>query len=362
MDDKAYWIALSTSSKIGARTFAKLLARFDNMKEVWQADMKRLQTAKIPGEVIKNIFEVKKQVNPEQAFKKVEDLGITIITLKDKKYPRLLKEIADPPGILYVKGNIDVLSDFSLAIVGSRKYSSYGRQVTEDLTYKLASRGVVIVSGLALGIDGIAHQACLEASGRTIAVLANGLDQVYPVTHHALAKRIIDQGGALISEFPIGTPALKFNFPVRNRIIAGLSSGVIVVEGALKSGSLLTAHSALEYNREVFAIPGDIYRETSLGPNYLIKMGAKLVTSVDDILSELNVENLSYEHKMKEIVPDSQEEAVILTHLTTAKPVHVDKLTKLTKLSIATLNSKLVLMEMKGKVRNLGASQYVLGR
>lgn len=361
--DLAYYVALSKNPKIGARTMRKILAVFTDLEKLWKMSPSKILEMGVPSSVVKSIEETKAKIDPEEEMKKLKKYNIEAITIKDKRYPSLLKEIPDAPSLIYLKGELVPEDNFAVAVVGSRKYTAYGKRVTEHIAQKLAENGVSVVSGLALGIDGIAHKAALQAhNGRTIAVLPNGLDRIYPTAHADLARRILDQGGAIISEFPVGTLALKFNFPIRNRIIAGLSLGVVVIEGALASGTLLTAHSAIEYNREVFAVPGDIFSDNSAGPNHLIKYGAKLVSSVDDILQELNIETKVKHQEAKEVIPDSREEAIILAELCSDKPVHVDNLAKTTKLEIALLNSKLILMEMKGKVRNLGASQYVLGR
>lgn len=361
--DLPYYLALAANLKIGAKTFQKLANAYSNMQKVWLADSDDLINKRLSPDIIKNIKEAKKITTPEQEITKLKKYKISAITIKDEKYPRLLREIPDPPAVLYYRGEILPEDSLAIAIVGSRKYSLYGKEVAEDLARNLAESGMTIISGLALGIDGIAHGAVLNSRlGRTIAVLANGLDSIYPHSHRNLAEKIIAGRGAVISEFPPGTPALKHHFPVRNRIIAGLSLGVIVIEGALASGSLLTAKSSLDYNREVFAVPGNIYSETSAGPNNLIKMGAKLVTESQDILDELNIKSRANHVKARKVIPDSREEAEIIKVLDKTNPVHIDNLAKITRLNISVLNSKLVLMEMKGKVRNLGASQYVLGR
>ncbi len=359
--DLAYWVALASDGQIGAKTFAKLLARFETIEEVWMTSYSMLLESQIPKKFVDIILEIRKNVDPSEELEKLKKLNIKCVTIKDKNYPRLLKEIPDSPALLYYKGELKSVDEISLAVVGSRKYSDYGRQTTFKITRELSEAGLVIISGLALGIDSFAHLAALDVNSRTIAVLANGLDSIYPLAHYGLAKKILDKGGAIISEFPPGTPALRYNFPVRNRIIAGLSLGTLVVEGALQSGSLITARCALDYNREVFAIPGDIRSKISEGPNYLIKSGAKLVTDSQDVIEELNLDVKIKTEEAKKIIPDSHEEEIILGFLEKDKPIHVDKLSKVTKLDIKVLNSKLSLMEIKGKIRNIGASNYLLG-
>lgn len=282
-----------------------------------------------------------------------------IITLKDKDYPILLKEIPDPPDKLYVLGELKEEDKISLSVVGSRKYTPYGERVTREIVVPLAEAGLTIVSGLALGIDSLAHKAALTAKARTVAILGSGIDQIYPVQNTKLAKEILAKGGAIISEFPIGTPAFPYNFPKRNRIIAGMTLATLVIEASVDSGSLITARQALEYNRDVFAVPGSIYNQNSFGPNNLIKMGAKTVCSAQDILTELALEVKTKKLSARQILPDTKEERIILQWLNNG-PIHIDKIVKVTGLDIKTANSTLIMMEMKGKVRNLGNNTYTI--
>lgn len=359
-EETKYFVALSQEPKIGARTFLKILKVFPNLEKLWRSSGDNLRK-KLPADLVDLIINLKKEINPEEEMRKVDKLGISVIIIKDKNYPRLLKEIPDPPALLYVKGEIKEEDELAVAVVGSRKYSSYGARVAEEIVDGLAEQGITIISGLALGIDTFAHCAALKnKNSRTMAVLACGLDQIYPSSNKHLADQIINGRGAIISEYPIGTPALKYNFPVRNRIIAGLSLGVLVVEAALKSGTFLTAKSALDYNREVLAVPGSIFSANSQGPNNLIQMGAKITTCSDDVLKELNIERKSQEVQARAIIADSKEEEIILEFLDQEKAIHVDKLAKSSKLDIAKVNQTLIMMEMKGKVRNLGANQYVI--
>jgi len=279
------------------------------------------------------------------------------ILLADKNYPKLLKEIFDPPKELYIWGELKAEEKYPLAVVGTRKISNYGKQVAVSLTKNLAKAGLTIVSGLALGIDGLAHQAALDVKGRTIAVLGSSLDIIYPALHKKLAENIANSGGAVISEYPPGTGPTKFNFPARNRIVAGLSLGVLVIEAPEKSGALITARFALDQGREVFAVPGSVYNPNSIGCNKLIKMGAKPVTKAEDIFETFNLE-FSTELK-KEIKPETPEEEILLKFLS-HEPVHIDELIKLSKLSPSVANSTLTIMEIDGKVKNLGNNNYIL--
>ena len=285
--------------------------------------------------------------------------NIRKITLKDKEYPSLLKEISGPPEELYIKGEFTNQDKVTIAVVGTRKYTQYGKEVTFDIVGKLARLGITIVSGLARGIDTFAHQATLEADGRTIAVLGSGLDKAsfFPPPNYHLGEKISQQG-AVISEYPPGVHGTKFTFPERNRIISGLSLGVVVVEAPEQSGALITAALALEQNREVFAVPGPIYEKNSLGTNRLIKMGAKLVTDIDDILEELNLSHLLTTER-KKIKPDNEKEEIILSILS-LQPIHIDEIIKNSKLSTGIVNSTLMILELKRAVRNLGKGNYVL--
>jgi DNA processing protein len=355
-EDVKYWVALSTHQKIGARTLAKLHKRFKKLERVWQASRRDLLEAELDLTQADAVFEVIKKKDPDAELGKVAKYQVKPLIFLDPQYPTLLSELPDPPGLLYVKGKL-LKDDLALAIVGSRKYTSYGKRVTESLVYPLVQNGLTIVSGLALGIDSIAHEATLAAKGRTVAVLGCGLDQIYPISNIRLADKIIATGGAIISEFPLGMPALRYNFPIRNRIIAGLSLGTLVIECAEGSGSLLTAKAALEYNREVFAVPGDIFSETSVGTNRLIKMGAKMVTGYQDILEELAIEEKAKINQAREVIASTPEEKILLDLL--REPKLIDGLIAASGLSAATVNSLLIQMEMKGLIKNLGGTRYI---
>lgn len=359
-EDKKYWIALSTHQKIGARTFSKLYKRFHKLEKVWHSKERELLEAGLDLGQAQAVKEVILKKDPQKELEKVYKNKIEVVILGEPDYPKLLKEIPDPPGIIYIKGKLLPEDEISLAVVGSRKYSNYGKTVTEKLVYPLAKNNLTIVSGLALGIDAFAHQAALDANGRTIGVLGCGLDQVYPLTNIRLADKIVKSGGAIISEFPLGTPALRYNFPVRNRIIAGLSLGTLVVECAEGSGSLLTASAAIDYNREVFSVPGEIFSDSSIGTNKLIKMGARVVTDYQDILTELAIDDKTNFSKAREIIADTVEEEILLKLL--SKPISIDELIKKSKINTNLINTTLIQMELKGKVRNLGATRYIINK
>lgn len=279
----------------------------------------------------------------------------------NKKYPKLLKEIFKPP-VLYIRGNFQKTDKHSLAIVGTRTPTHYGKQVAEKFTYELAQAGFTIVSGLAMGIDALVHKTALQAKGRTIAVLGSGIDDksLYPQENKKLAQKI-EKSGAVISEYPVGTSGRPGYFPQRNRIISGISLGVLIIEAGFKSGALITARCAIDQNREVFCVPGSILSEKSVGPNNLIKLGAKLVTRIEDILEELNLTQSLKLFETKKIIGDNAEEKKILKFIN-YEPVHIDELIKQTKLNTAIINATLSIMEIKNKIKNMGGGNYVLGR
>ena len=302
----------------------------------------------------------KNSINPKEEWEKLEKENIKLITLGDSDYPDLLREIPNPPYILYKKGEINFNSSPMISIVGSRKYTAYGSQIAMSLAKDLASAGITVVSGMALGIDTFSHRGALDNHGKTIAVLGNSLDDnnIYPRNNFNLSREII-ASGALVSEYPIETSAGPLTFPARNRIIAGLTIGTIVIEAGAKSGSLITADMALEYNREVFSVPGSIFSPLSFGTNNLIKNGARVVTGIKDVLEELD---LIKENVKKEIIPknpENNEEKIILKILS-PDPLHIDNIAKLAKLQTAVCSSVLSMMEIKGWVRNIGGQNYIL--
>ena len=278
------------------------------------------------------------------------------INIKENNYPEILKEIHDPPETLYVRGNFHDDDKIAIGVVGTRDYTSYGKRVVENIAGNLAKAGITIISGLAKGIDTFAHKAALEHEGRTIAVLGSAVDSksLYPACNRGLANRITENG-AVISEYPSGTKSERWFFAKRNRIISGLSLGVLIVEAPEKSGALITATQAVEQNREVFAIPGPIYSENSIGTNRLIKMGAKLVTCANDILEELNLPLI--QDKRKDFKPENKQEEILLTILNN-EPIHVDEITKQSNLETGLVGSTLMMLELKGAIKHHGGSHY----
>lgn len=367
MEHLKYWIALNHFPKFGPIRFKKLIKYFSSkdsgLANAFKASFNELIKAGIENNIAEEFIATRAEINPDKIIARLEEENIKVITINNENYPKLLAEIYNPPPLLYYKGEIDLKDEFILAVVGTRKYTNYGKQVTEHIVKDLAANNLTIVSGLALGIDALAHLATLEVNGKTIAVLGSGLDKqsLYPSQNRYLADRIIRSNGVIISEFPPGTPPLRHNFPQRNRIISGLSLGTLVTEAGEKSGALITANFALEQNREVFTVPGNIYSPASQGPNKLIKLGAKPVTSAEDIIETLNLTQATSYINNKKIIPESDEEKKIISYLS-YEPLHVDELARQTGLDTATTNSTLTIMEMKGMIRNLGGMQYVLAR
>jgi len=289
-----YFNSFNLIEGIGPITFKKILNHFNYLSNAWSSNINEFNQIGLNKSVIEQIRIKRSKINPDWEMERLLKENINLITIQDKNYPKLLKEIYAPPALLYIKGNLEPNDKISIGIVGTRNPSSYGNQITPLITKDLSNFGLTIISGLAKGIDTLAHQATLNANGRTIAVLGTGIDKksIYPAINIQLAEEITHKG-ALISEFPIGTQPAAQNFPQRNRIISGLSLGVLVIEASEKSGSLITARNALEQNRDVFAIPGNVFSINSLGPNKLIKMGAKLVSQANDIIEELNLSTLT---------------------------------------------------------------------
>lgn len=361
--DHRFWAAISRFGKFGPKRWMKLIRTFPTMEEVWRAPTRQIAAAGIEPALAEEFNAFRVRCNPDFEFEATHQAGVSLLTIQDPRYPGRLKEIYDPPPLLYVRGRMDDPDELSLAVVGTRKATDYARQIIPELVAPLARSGLSIVSGLALGVDALAHEAAISAGGRTIAVLGSGIDDasIYPSSNRYLAKKILESGGALVSEFPIGSIAYKSNFPFRNRVISGLALGVLVVEAAEDSGSLITARAALEQNREVFAVPGDVTRETSMGPNNLIKMGSRPVTEANDILDALSLDRLPEMLEARVIHPDTKEEAAILPHLS-REPIHVDALSRAAGLPISTITASLTLMEMKGKIRSLPGMHFVLSR
>ena len=356
--DLPFRLALARVPRIGAKRMALLEAHFESVADAWTAADGDLREAGMDAATLRSLHQARGRTDPDEEMAALEASGARAISVQDEAYPARLREIYDPPPPLFVRGEIVPADDWSVAVVGTRRVSPYGRQVTSELSHGLASNRVTIVSGLARGVDGIAHEAALEAGGRTIAVLACGVDVVYPPEHKGLAQRIVEDG-AVLSEHPLGTTPRTDFFPRRNRLISGLTLGTLIVEAGEGSGALHTANWANEQNREVFAVPGRITSPTSKASNALIQQGmAKLVTSVSDILVELNLQMVEQQMEMTALLPADPTESAVLERLST-DPVHVDDCVRMAGLPASTVSSTLAMLEMKGLVRQVGPMTYV---
>ncbi|HEX8144393.1 MAG TPA: DNA-processing protein DprA [Pyrinomonadaceae bacterium] len=370
------WIALNMTPGIGPRSAAMLLERFGSAEAVFNASRAELEGARLRPETIESIRARDLLEKAAEEIERTRALGADVLLLDDGTYPSLLREIFDPPITLYVKGAWEECLDAPcVAIVGSRRCSTYGQNAALMLARDLAGRGVTIISGLARGIDAAAHRGALEAGGRTVGVMGTGLDQIYPRDHRRLAEEILEARGAIVSEFPLGTPPAPQNFPYRNRVISGLSLGVLLVEAAENSGSLITARMAMEQNREVWAVPGNITSRNSFGTNYLIKgAGAKLIQQWQDVASELPPEIaarlLPPEIKKTEgselteqlsLVPEglSEIEHTVYKLLSPDDATHIDSLLESTGLSIPQLTGALLTLEMRDLIRQLPGKCFV---
>lgn len=359
--DWRWWIGFQQTPRLGPKHIQAIGDAFNwDLESAWNAPTAQLSA--IVGERVGQLVEATRTtIDLESIVAKVKQLGQTVIPYADQRYPALLRETSAPPIVLYVEGELTAADKTAIAIVGSRNSSPYGRDVTRMLATELAAAGVTIVSGLARGIDGAAHDAALNAGGRTIAVLAGGLDWIYPSEHKSLAKRTIENG-ALISEHPPGTRPQPYNFPLRNRIMAGISLGVVIVEARVKSGTLITAKYAVHYNRDVFAVPGSVLSHASDGCHQLIKEGACLVRDAGDILAELNIAAGAQTAVIEEeALALTGTESVVYAALT-ADPQHIDDLSVAVELTIADVATALMMLELQGRARNIGAQHYARQR
>jgi DNA processing protein len=356
-----YWLGFNLVSGIGPVRFKTLLEHFGDPGAAWHASDAELQAAGLDRRSIESLLTARQELDLDAELARVHAEGAQIITWADKRYPPRLSQIHNAPPVLYVKGEIEPQDEWAVAVVGTRSGTRYGRQMVEEIAGDLGRSRITVVSGLARGIDSLAHRAALRAGGRTIAVLGCGIDVVYPHEHRDLARNVIERG-ALVTEYPLGTKPEAGNFPPRNRIISGLSLGVFVVEAGKRSGALITADYALEQGREVFALPGNVNNRKSEGTNRLIQEGAaKLVMSVQDILEELNLTLVERQQEIRTIVPEDENEARILEHIST-EPIHVDEIGQKTELPISEVTSTLAMMELKGIVRQVGGMNYVVAR
>lgn len=358
MQERSYYLAFSNFPGVGPIKFEKLIREFGSAKNAWNAS--GLSLKQVLGEKLAYKFEAfRKEFDSEKYEDHLTKQKISYVCLFEKSYPSRLKAIKNPPIILYSKGKFDLSSDQKiLAIVGTRKITSYGKSITEMFAGKLAESGLVIVSGLAIGVDGIAHTACLDVGGITVAVLGNGVDICFPRENQKIYDRVLSEGGVIISEYPPGQVPTVGSFPARNRIVAGISDGILVTEGAADSGSLITANFGLEFDRKVFAVPGPITSSLSAAPLRLIEKGAKLVVSPDDVIKELGIKVSEFPKNKKTFESLSRDEKKII-ELIENESLSFDEIVRRLKLDPSKVGTVLSMMEIKGIIKNSGGNYSI---
>jgi DNA processing protein len=357
MEEKVFWMGFNLVKGIGAVRFQNLINFFGSLEVAWQAPVDALASAGLSLKTIENLVLVRKSKDLQKIWDRLSSQGIQVLTWQDAEYPPVLKEIDQPPPVLYLRGSFEPEDGWAVAIVGTRRITPYGRQVADELAAYLAHHGLTVVSGLARGVDAVAHEAALKAGGRTIAVLGSGVDVIYPPENRHLAEQIIKQG-AIISDYAPGTQPEGVNFPPRNRIISGLARATVVVEAGDKSGALITATFAAEQGREVLAVPGTIHAPQSKGANRLIQQGARPLLVMQDVLEAIDFEHAQEHYQARTLFPTDEKEAAILRILSD-EPVSMDEISIQSGLPIEKVSSTLVLMELKGMVSQVGGMSYV---
>ena len=360
MNDTRYWIGFTLIKGIGAVRFQRMLERFGNAESAWSAAPAELAGAGLSLKLIERIVAVREKVDLALIWEQIQSKGIQVLTWLDEAYPQRLKEIEQPPPVLYLRGELIPEDTWAVAIVGTRRVTPYGRQITEEIASFLAANSVTVVSGLARGVDALAHNAALKAGGRTLAVLGSGVDRIYPPENRTLAGNIFEHG-AVLSDYAPGTPPESSNFPPRNRIISGLSMAVVVIEAGETSGALITAEFAADQGRDVFAVPGNILAPQSKGTNKLIQQGAHPLLSANDILQVLNLTHVGQHKAARKALPADEVEAKLLAAMG-EEPLHVDDIRNQTDLPVEKVSATLVMMELKGMVRQVGNMHYVAVR
>jgi DNA processing protein len=360
MDPKVYWVAFNLVKGIGAVRLRALLDYFGSLEVAWQAPLDGLRAAGLPARILENLLQIRKDCSLERIWENIEKRGVQVLTWEDPAYPPRLLQIDQPPPVLFVSGSIKPEDEWAVAIVGTRRLTSYGHQVAGELAAFLAQNGVTVISGLARGIDRVAHEAALKAGGRSIAVLGSGVDRIYPPEHANLAQRLA-ANGAVISDYALGTPPDSANFPPRNRIISGLALATVVIEAAETSGALITSTFAAEQGRDVYAVPGGIYAPQSKGTNRLIQQGAQPLIKFEDLLVELNLNKVPQQRAARSLLPADDVEASLVKVLAD-EPRHVDEICVQSGLPIDQVSATLTIMELKGMVRQSGGMNFSLIR
>lgn len=356
-DSAKYFIGFNKIWGIGPARIRALMDYFGNLERAWMASSSSLRQAGMGPRTVEMIVEARQSLDLETELARVKQAGLEMVTWDDLEYPSRLAEIHHPPPLLYQLGEFAPADRWAVGIVGTRQASTYGNSVTELISSHLAASGITVVSGLARGIDAVAHRAALNAGGRTIAVLGSGLDTIYPPEHRKLAEAIKRQG-SVISDYPLGTQPEPANFPPRNRIISGLSLAVIVTEAGESSGALITADFAAEQGRDVLAVPGDITRATSYGCNRLIRDGAQPIISIGDVLEVLDLELMARHEAIARALPDDNNERTVLQTLSD-DPQHIDEIYASSRLTMHEVSASLSMLELKGRVRHVGGMKYI---
>ncbi len=354
--DLKYWIGFNLVKGIGPVRLRTLLDTFQDVQSAWMANPAQLKTTGLGDRLVQRLVETRRSTDLEEVLATIHQHGFGVLTWADDRYPESLRDIPQSPPVLYLRGELTDQDLDGVGIVGTRRYTSYGRQVAEEVSRYLAREGFTVISGLARGIDGFAHRAALEGGGRTIAVLGSGVDHIYPPEHRELAGAIA-QSGCVLSDYPLGTPPEGQNFPPRNRIISGLSRAVVVIEAGQRSGALITAKYAGDQGREVFAVPGPIYAPQSKGTNMLLKEGAHPVLQPEDILDVLRLTGQGSPRMIQREMPASQDEADIFGALD-LEPLHVNEIAARVNLPVEQVTSTLAVMELKGLVRKTAGMEY----
>lgn len=355
-DEKKFWIGFNLVKGIGAVRFKQIQAHFGDLSVAWHAPIEAFREIGLPDRVVKNFNTLRGEIDLNRFYEQIMQSGVHVLTALDQDYPGLLRDIDQSPPVIYVKGSLSPADEFAVAMVGTRRVTDYGQQVTRETSTYLAGHGLTVVSGLARGVDALAHQHALQAGGRTIAVLGCGVDIVYPPEHRQLAEAIVENG-ALISDYPMGTQPEGINFPPRNRIISGLSLATIVVEAGERSGALITADFAVEQGRDVFAVPGNVFSPASRGTNRLIQNGAYVLVSPQDVLDVLDLSQVEDYKDARRVLPADTTEARILQAMD-YEPMHIDEICNEVDLPVDKVSAALTMMELKGMVQHVGGMRY----
>ncbi len=360
MDEKAYWVGFNHIKGIGAVRLTALISHFGSAEAAWRAPASQLAQAGLGSKLAERVSQLRASLDLPKIIEQIESKGIRVLTLGSEDYPQHLAEVDQPPPVLYVRGTLTYEDQWAVAIVGTRAVTAYGNQITHELATVLAGNGITVVSGLARGVDTVAHTAALKAGGRSLAILGCGVDRIYPPENRQLAEKLMAQG-ALVSDYAPGTPPDSVNFPPRNRIISGLSLATVVIEAGGTSGALITAGFAVEQGREVFGVPGNILALQSKGTNRLIQNGARPLLDVRDLLDVLNLTRNLERREVRKAIPSDETEAHLLG-LLGGEPLHVDEIRAQSGLPIEKVSAALTMMELNGMVRHVSGMQYVAVR